>query len=221
MKKYIIVALLFAAIAMGAGWLFRQSGITHTRHFQNLPWQLTLNERQHLSVFGLTLDESRLQDAVDHWGHFPEIGQFESGNGEQVIEAYFEKVRLGPLDVKAIARIAVSAEKMAEFNQRHINRTPGPSGDFKYELIESDIAQVLELPVTELTYIPKVKIDENFMKLRFGEPAERRELSEQRSLWLYPKKGLAVIIDAHGRDIFQYINPDKFTNLRQRLSTLE
>lgn len=221
MKKLMIVAILLVAIVAGASWIFSQSGTTHTRHFTDLPWQITVNERQNLEVFGITLGESRLQDAVDYWGSFPAIGLFESDGGDQVVEAYFERVRLGPLDVKLIARVAISVDQMAAFNARRINRKPSPSGDFKYELIESDMARVLELAITEVTYIPKVKVDEDLLIQRFGKPAQQRTLKDQRLLLLYPEKGLAVILDENGRDIFGYTSPINFIDLEQRLLALD
>ena len=52
---------------------------------------------------------------------------------------------------------------------------------------------------------------------RFGQPAERIRVGENLEHFLYPAKGLDVVLDSKGRELFQYVAPARFDALRAPL----
>ena len=53
-------------------------------------------------------------------------------------------------------------------------------------------------------------LEADFFRERLGEPAAWKFEDEERVLWFYPDKGLSLLIDSDGKDIFQYSMPRNF-----------
>ncbi len=135
MKKSILIFLLLVAIALVM--LFSaNNGQKRTMKVDELPWQVETLSDHASRVFGITLGETTLFQAIDKWGTHPDVGLFESEDGKMRLEAYFGKMRLGVFDAYLIARLDASDEQMSRFYEVKINRKPMPSGDYKYELPE-------------------------------------------------------------------------------------
>ena len=49
------------------------------------------------------------------------------------------------------------------------------------------------------------------LSARFGAPAERIAGDQRLEHWLYPALGLAVVLDAEGREVLQYTAPSDFS----------
>ena len=189
----------------------------------NLPWQIHINDAGHLKVFDVTLAESTLWDAVKTWRAHPKVGIFsnKAGDAPESVEAYFDKVRLGPITAKIVVRLATTPEQLRMLWAERYNRKPQPSGTWMFELGDEAFKAAHQLKIGEITYIPTPDSDAELITKRFGQPAVFRKLEEARSLWLYPKKGLAIILDENGKEIFQYVNPDRFDGLEKRLKSLK
>ncbi len=189
----------------------------------NLPWQISVNEAGHLRVFDVTLEESTLWDAVRTWRSHPRVGIFsnEAGDAPESVEAYFDKVKLGPITAKIVVRLATTPEQLQMLWAGRYNRKPQPSGTWMFELGDDQLKAAHQLKIGEITYIPAPASDAELITRRFGKPATFRKLEEERSLWLYPEKGLAIILDENGKEIFQYVNPDRFGDLERRLKALK
>ena len=189
----------------------------------NLPWQISVNDAGHLRVFDVTLAESTLWDAVKTWRAHPKVGIFsnQAGDAPESVEAYFDKVRLGPITTKIIVRLATTPEQLQMLWAERYNRKPQPSGTWMFELGDGAFKAAHQLKIDEITYIPVPDSDAELITKRFGKPATYRELEEERSLWLYPEKGVAIILDENGKEIFQYVNPDRFGDLEKRLKSLK
>ena len=187
----------------------------------NLPWQIDINSAGHLHVFNITLEETTLWDAVKTWHAYPTVGIFSQGDIPESVEAYFDKVQLGPISAKIIVRLATTPEQLQMLWKGRYNREPQPSGAWKFELGDDELKAAHELLIHEITYIPAPSSDAELLTKRFGKPKEFRQLEEERSLWLYPEKGLAIILDENGKEVFQYVNPAHFPALEQRLKALK
>jgi len=62
-----------------------------------------------------------------------------------------------------------------------------------------------------VTYIPGYsRLEEDFFRARLGEPAAWQRVDEERIRWFYPDKGLSLLIDADGKDVFEYVLPRDF-----------
>jgi hypothetical protein len=189
-----------------------------TVEVKNLPWQISLNEAGQVEVFDVTLGKSTLTEAVNQWRVEAKVALFESPEGEQSLEGYFGLVKLGPFSAQMVARIEVSPEEMEKFVAGRVKRAPMPSGVKRYKLKSEHLRQAYGLVVSEITYIPLISSDDKLLQQRFGEPVERQDLAEGRSLWFYPKKGVVVILDENDKEVFQYFNPENYQRVRARLA---
>jgi hypothetical protein len=188
-----------------------------TVEIKNLPWQASLNEQGQLEVFGITLGKSTLSEVVNQWHQEAKVALFDNRNGEHNLEGYFGRVKLGLFSAQLVARLKVPPELMDKFIDGRIKRAPMPSGVHRYKLKGEHLRQAYELAVEEITYIPAISSDDELLRQRFGEPAERQDLAEGRSLWFYPKKGIVIILDEKDKEVFQYFNPENYQQVRERL----
>ncbi len=190
-------------------------------HITNLPWQTSITESGSLHVFDVTLEESTLWDAIKQWNSHPSVGIFSTNEKPESVEAYFDKVQLGPITAKIVVKLDTTPEQLTTLYSGRYNREPQPSGSYKFELGDAELKAAHQLKIREITYIPAPSSDAELITKRFGKPARFRQLKEERSLWMYPDKGLAIILDEGGKEVFQYINPRHFDELEKRMSILE
>jgi len=95
------------------------------------------------------------------------------------------------------------------------------SGAVRYTLISVDYRAATLKKVTGLNYIPYVNLDEMIVRQRFGPPAERIVVDTNQQHWLYPAKGLDLLLDTRGKELLQYVVPADFDRLRQPLGLYE
>ena len=88
----------------------------------------------------------------------------------------------------------------------------------KYYLSPEDLPQVLQQVITGLTFIPAVNLDEEVILARFGEP-DQRIAQAGMTHFLYPDKGLDVVLYNDAKDVMQYVSPHVFQQLTAPLQT--
>ncbi len=216
MKK-IIAALVVVALLVAA-WLWSAGRERHPIQLTDMPWQITQSAEGRIRVFGIELEKTTLQALMQSWKRLqPEIGLFISKNGEKRLEAYLGNRRLGLFDAKVIIALEADDKLLDSFSGDSASVKPMPSGDYKLELSEKHLQTALRLPISSITYIPKVKYDERLLEKYFSQPAEKLPHSQGGTFWLYPDSGLAVLLDPDGKEIFHYVNPEKFPALVEKL----
>ncbi|MDH3353810.1 MAG: hypothetical protein OEL79_01195, partial [Chromatiales bacterium] len=95
-------------------------------------------------------------------------------------------------------------------------------GGRKVTLNGADLERLYQMPIHSMTYIPKAKLNELLLVQRFGEPQQKIEEQEIGvSHWLYPDKGLDIILNKSGKAVFQYLPPRDFDKLIKPLQSLK
>jgi hypothetical protein len=80
------------------------------------------------------------------------------------------------------------------------------------------VAQVKKSPVSTITYLPALTLEDTTLAKRFGEPKERlREEKTGAVHWLYPDLGLDIALGGSERPVLQYVSPREFERLEQPL----
>ena len=108
MKNWKVLLLVAMGVAMSGFFLaiMRPPGGQSTAPGRDLPWQVAVGENGASStVFGLTLGQSTLRDAVGKLGRRYEIGIFQGRDRGLSLEAYFRDAVVGGLN----ARLVLSA----------------------------------------------------------------------------------------------------------------
>lgn len=181
------------------------------------PWQITLQSDGKTRVFGITLSESTLNDAIPLLGRNYKLGLFETPNQPLSLEAYFNEVTLGGISGKLVLTLEATQKEMAALLQEAIKRKVLESGARRYTLTAETNNALAQKRITSLSYVPYINLDEEVIRKRFGEPAERIIVDQQRQHLLYPELGLDLLLDEDGKELLQYVAPAKFEQLRQPL----
>lgn len=111
----------------------------------------------------------------------------------------------------------VGRETIAQLRQRAVKAEYMDSSTRKYILQQDDLAFAWRAPIAGITFIPAVSLDAETVLKRFGAPAERIRVDEQVEHFLYPQKGLDLMLDSQGKEVLQYVAPREFARLRAPL----
>ena len=79
------------------------------------------------------------------------------------------------------------------------------------------VALAWQLPVRGITFSPSLDLDADIIQSRFGTPESVVEINTQQAHWLYPDRGLDVVLDAKGKELLQYLAPREFAAYRAGL----
>lgn len=203
------VAVL-AALAAGCG--------ERTVPADELPWHIEPLPGGTSRVLGITLGETTLAAARSRLSTAPEVALFAARDDRPSLEAYFGSVELGGIVARLVLRLEAEPGELAAMRERAGPGQGGPTGARRYRLAEADLRAAASRAVTGITYAPAyARLDDETLRARFGEPAETLAPAEDRSLWLYPALGLAVVRDGANRAVLEYVAPRDFAAARERL----
>lgn len=182
-----------------------------------LPWHIAHPTPGATHVLGVTLGSSTLLEAEQAYQEAAEVSLFKATDGKMVVEAFFDEVKLNGLKAKIVMTIAVPAQDLQGMFERGLRMNATVSGK-RITLNTDDLATVGKSPISSLSYLPSVRIEESVISKRFGTPAERvRESKSSTVHWLYPQHGLDVTLGGDEKPLLQYISPKDFELLREPL----
>lgn len=213
MSKPWKIALFVALILAMSGFflaVMRPPGGQPSTPGQDLPWQASAGPNgATLVVFGLTLGESTLREAVAKWGRRYALGLFQDRNGALNLEAYFRDAVVGGLNVRMVLTARLPPLVLDALRARAGPGAPTADGGRRHAVAESDAELGLEGVIVAITYMPMVKFDAELVRKRFGEPSER-VTAPDGAHWLYPERGLDLLLGANGEALLQYVPPADF-----------
>ncbi len=206
--------LLLAALSMVLCGIFvtmmRPPGSLSSTLGQDLPWQVRANpDGTTLSVFGLTLGASTVQDAVNKLGQRYDLGLFQGQEGVLKLEAYFRDARIGGLNARLVLSARLPEATLTAIQSRAGDGKPTTDGGRHYPIAESDHPLALTAVLTAITFMPVATFDADLVRQRFGEPVEQIA-AVGGSHWLYPAWGLDLLLGDTGRALLQYVPPVEF-----------
>ena len=212
MKNWKGWGLAVLGIAMSVFFIaiMRPPGGQSSAPGQDMPWQITRSaDGATISVFGLTLGQSTLRDAVHRFGRRYELGIFQDRAGALSLEAYFRDAVVGGLNVRLVLMGQLSEAQLNALRTHAGEGQRTAEGGRRYPVAEADTEQGLEARVTAITYMPVARFDAELVRQRFGEPAERLA-TRDGAHWLYPPLGLDVLLGDNGEALLQYVPPPDF-----------
>ena len=179
-----------------------------------LPWDIRLDQQGGSEVFGLSLEQSTLNDAKQIFQNEGKVSLFITREGKPSLEAYFERIFLSGLRADFVLVLEAEDHQLQELYDRgsRISRTTEITR--KVELTADDELLVGNFPIKLINYIPAADLDNELILERFGEPGERIEERESGvTHWIYPETGLSIGVSPEGKEILQYILPNKIDSL--------
>ena len=177
------------------------------------PWQITMTDPAHSRVFGITLGRTRLGEAAGMLGRAYRLALFEDPDGRLSLEVYYREITRGGLSGRLIMLLEAGEDELAGIRERAVRREALETGNVRYTLGESDRLAAAGRVIVGLDYIPYVNLDAETIENRFGTPAERIRLDDRREHWLYPERGLDILLNADGKELLQYVPPAAFEAL--------
>lgn len=208
------ILLYFVLFLAGLLFLLLWTGDPPEQPAQSWPWQIETLPGGKSRVFGLTLPEATLEQATERFRDLPEVAVFRSFAGNYSLEAFYNLVVLAGLKAKVVLKLAPGDVDLETLFSENGKVRPQKSGELRALLGERQTASLAAASITSLTYLPATQLDEAMIRARFGEPAQKVELTENRSHWLYPEKGLVITLDEEEKEVLQYIAPKDFEALR-------
>jgi hypothetical protein len=187
---------------------------------QGMPWQIDLPGIGQSRVFGLTLGgatASTLADARHVSAEAPRLALLAPPDAPLALEAYFETVSIGPLTGKLVLSIAATPADLETMRAKAAKTDHLETGIRQFTLNDSDRQRAERMPLAAIAFIPSAGLDEAVILQRFGTPAERIRQGETLEHFLYPDKGLDLVLDSKGKEVLQYVAPAEFARLRAPL----
>ncbi len=183
----------------------------------DFPWHIEHPTADTTRIFGLTLGLATTNEAEQRFREEAKPSLFKSPSGKLVAEMFFEQVTLAGLKSKIVISIAVPDAELQGMYERGL-RMSGTGSGKKITLAPDDVARVRALPISGLTYMPSVRLEEGIISKRFGQPAQRiKEKKSGAVHWLYPQHGLDITLGNNEKPVLQYVPPKDFDKLLQPL----
>jgi len=217
MDRKLILSILAAAV-LGFIAIMLFPGSREQEGPPKLPWDVSVDDRGRVRVFGLTLGQSKLADIQALFGEEGEINLFSPTAGQYSVESYFEQIYLSSLRADFVVTLDAPPETLAAMYDQGLRVSQLPSGTKRIKLDPADVAALRQTPIRHITYLPQSRLDEALLEKRFGTPAERITEAESGVVhWIYPDKGLDLARDLKGKVVIQYVNPEDMPGLVQAL----
>ncbi|MBI5006357.1 MAG: hypothetical protein HZB95_04445 [Nitrosomonadales bacterium] len=179
----------------------------------DVPWHIEHPSPDSVRVFGLTLGESSANQAEERFKEEGKPSLFKSADGRLVAEVFFEQVDMAGLRSKVVVTVAVPETELKEMYERGLRMAATGSGK-KITLSPDDVAKLRAMPISSLTYMPGVRVEEAMFLKRFGEPAMRIQEKKSGAMhWLYPQNGLDITLGGGEKPLLQYVSPRDFDKL--------
>lgn len=177
------------------------------------PWQATPVGNGNSRVFGIELGKATFADVKALMGRFYDAAVFENKDGRLSLEMFYKEVTLGGLTAKFVFTLNASEKTLQMLKGRSLRKEALKSGVIKYTVAMNDNDKLMPLKISAITYMPITDLDEEIVTKRFGIPAEKIRTHKSSQHWLYPEKGLDVIINAVGKDVLEFVPPKEFDKL--------
>lgn len=179
-------------------------------------WETSLSTTENTKVFGLTLNESTLQDAIKTFGNRVTITIYETEDGDQ-IEGYFRETKAGPFIGRMAFTLKYNGNNLQSVKEQLEPEIAPMSRNKSYKITPNLSNLFLDAPVFSLAFIPtQIVLTPEDIKVRFGEPdliIDETIDGKKTGIihYLYPEKGIDISIDQQKRSIIQYISPRYFS----------
>jgi hypothetical protein len=189
------------------------------RHNEDLPWHVEHPTPDSVRIFGLTLGQSFANEAEQRFRAEATPSLFKSPDGKMIAEFFFEQVDLAGLRSKVVLTIDVPESELKSMYERGLRMASTGNGK-KITMTADDIARLRRLPISSLTYLPGLRVEETLFLKRFGQPAQRIKEKESGLVhWLYPQNGLDITLGGGEKPVLQYVSPKHFDLLVRPLMT--
>ena len=220
--KYIIALLIVILIGIGLMFLNSDRQRSHddrprgNEPLTGLPWQIDTLPGGGTQVFGIKTGTTTLAGVMEQLGEELDLAIIAAPHETGSLEAYYSHYSAGPITGKLILVLDVAPDMLSTLRQRAFQ----DGGTRRYHLHPDDLPVAYRAPVKAINFLPSFNLDEEIIQARFGTPAEVIQVNAQQQHWLYPDKGLDLILNTDSKEVLQYLPARDFSAHRARLQPL-
>ncbi|MBE0439879.1 MAG: lytic murein transglycosylase [Gammaproteobacteria bacterium] len=201
MAKFFIGLLLIVISIIALMFVAKDQQSQHAP----MPWDVTIMPDGNPSVFTIHLGTTNYQQAQEYLRQYGKTAAFTEAEKASTVEAFFDSIHLGGLDAKLVLNLAVPQQQIDLMLTRAAQARIQPSGARRYDLSNQDNAALINAKVNVITYIPSVRLSQDMVTFRFGDPTKIEHDNETDSeLWFYAEIGLSVRFKQGEKTILQY-----------------
>jgi hypothetical protein len=182
-----------------------------------LPWQIEILADGSSKVFGVIPGRTTLGEAAAQLGDDMELAVMAEKGETGSLEMYYGRYHAGLLSAKLILAAKLDADAIDSMRANAVKTEVLETGSRKYVLSSEDYSRAYGAVIQSIACIPGVNLDHDIIIKRFGEAAEVIQ-KDGVTHYLYPEKGLDVVLSDDGREILQYVAPGEFKRLREPLN---
>lgn len=187
------------------------------RQVEGLPWQVESFSDGTAKVFGVTLGQSNLDEAVHALGPDYEMAVVVTPDESGSLEVYYHRYTAGLFTGKLVVVAEQDADLIDEFKARAVKTKPIQTGARLLTLHPDDVQRAYQMRVASITFVPSINLDEAIAVERFGTPADIIPVGDTVRHLLYPDQGVDVLINTDGKEVMQYVPPRDFNLLEAPL----
>ena len=211
--KYFLVLLVVILIAIGL-MSFNNDEQASNEPVTGLPWQIDSLPNGDTRVFGIVLGRTTLGEAIELLGNDEmDLAILAAPHETGTLEAYYSHYSAGPITGKLFLLLDITPDVLSPMRKRAFQ----DGGTRRYHLHPDDLPVAYRAPVSVINFVPSFNLDDEIAQTRFGTPAEIIQIDTQQKHWLYPDKGLDLILNVDNKDVLQYLSPGQFSAHRAQL----
>lgn len=218
MKKYLPL-LLVIALSTAAYFALKPTP-NPGEPAVKLPWNIVTRDDGLSEVFGLTLEQTTLGEALQLLGEDHQLAIIANQDNYSALEVYYSHFASGPLKGKLILVIDAPLQALKDIQDNPAAASYMASGARRFSLSADDLVQAQQWPVKSLSFIPATNLKQEIFEQRFGAPTEIIAESETTRHLLYPELGLDIVVNDEAKEQLIYIAPRAFDTLRAPLQAL-
>lgn len=186
-----------------------------------LPWNITIEPSGASKVFDLTLGRSTMEDARHTFHSEGKMNLFASQENAISIEAFFDRIAISGLKADVILNLSMDPKILSEMYSRGARMNQLGSGEKKVTMSTTDMATAANAVIQQITYVPATNLDGDLIMNLFGKPDSIVKEDSGVEHWLYPKTGLSIVLNPDGKEVLQYVNPDRFDQVIKPLQEMK
>jgi hypothetical protein len=211
MKNKLLIFALIAGVLISLPFISRQN--VSDKVLSTYPWEITLLDSGLTRIFGLTPGQSTLADTRRMIGESMKLALLSVDNEPGSVEMYYSHFTAGRLSGRLIIVADLNQDVISSMRQRALRS----GGANSFRIHSDDLNTVMQAPIRGITFIPIVDLDEEIITQRFGKADEIISKDNSLSHYLYPDKGLDIVLDSEGKEVLQYVAPHQFQQLVEPL----
>jgi len=221
MKKSLLVIALIVIVAGIINVFFGPEPLNKADAAKQLPWKIDITPEGNTRVLDIEIGASNVQQVKELWKVAPQIALFRSPDGTFRLESFLGKVKVGPFQARIIFNLQASQELLTEFAENSSSSDATPSGSHQLRLNGDDFERAMLLTINEMSYSPAVDTEVEMLSKLFGEPQNKIQIDETSSYWLYPQRGLVMLVNTEDKEVFHYFPTRNYEQILQDIQQLK